>query len=116
MNSQLVIFRAFLFYFFRPPEPRSKIKIPINQLIKQSGLSLSLPLFPYFVYARNNGSGETAHTMSLSTFILCIYKQQKFLWVRTYAQTLLSFCTRISCASYKNAFINFDVEHVHGLI
>ena len=35
MTSQLVIFRAFLFIFFRPPDPRSEKKIPVNQLIKR---------------------------------------------------------------------------------
>ena len=35
MTSQLVIFRAFLFIFFRPPDPRSEKKIPVNQLIKK---------------------------------------------------------------------------------
>ena len=39
MTSQLVIFRAFLFIFFRPPGPRSEKKNPVNQLIKKiSGL------------------------------------------------------------------------------
>ena len=28
MTSQLVIFRAFLFVFFRPPDPRSEKKFP----------------------------------------------------------------------------------------
>ena len=32
MTSQLVIFRAF---FFRPPDPESEKKIPVNQLIKK---------------------------------------------------------------------------------
>ena len=31
----MVIFRAFLFIFFRPPDPKSEKKIPINQLIKK---------------------------------------------------------------------------------
>ena len=35
MTSQLVIFRAFLFIFFRPPDPRSEKKFPVNQLIKK---------------------------------------------------------------------------------
>ena len=35
MTSQLVIFRAFLFYFFRPPDPKSEKKIPVNQLLKK---------------------------------------------------------------------------------
>ena len=35
MTSQLVIFRAFLFIFFRPPDPRSGKKNPVNQLIKK---------------------------------------------------------------------------------
>ena len=35
MTSQLVIFRAFLFIFFRPPDPRSEKKNPVNQLIKK---------------------------------------------------------------------------------
>ena len=35
MTSQLVIFRAFLFIFFRPHDPRSEKKIPVNQLIKK---------------------------------------------------------------------------------
>ena len=39
MTSQLVIFRAFLFIFFRPHDPRSEKKNPVNQLIKKSGLS-----------------------------------------------------------------------------
>ena len=34
MTSQLVIFKAFLFIFFRPPDPRSE-KILVNQLIKK---------------------------------------------------------------------------------
>ena len=34
MTSQLVIFRAFLFIFFRPHDPRSE-KNPVNQLIKE---------------------------------------------------------------------------------
>ena len=34
MTSQLVIFRAFLFIFFRPPTLSLK-KIPVNQLIKK---------------------------------------------------------------------------------
>ena len=35
MTSQLVIFRAFIFIFFPPPDPRSEKKIPVNQLIKK---------------------------------------------------------------------------------
>ena len=35
MTSQLVIFRAFLFIFYRPPDPRSEKKIPVNRLIKK---------------------------------------------------------------------------------
>ena len=35
MTSQLVIFRAFLFIFFRPPDPKSEKKNPVNQLIKK---------------------------------------------------------------------------------
>ena len=35
MTSQLVIFKAFLFIFFRPPDPKSEKKIPVNQLIKK---------------------------------------------------------------------------------
>ena len=34
MTSQLVIFRAFLFIFFRPPDPKSE-KNPVNHLIKK---------------------------------------------------------------------------------
>ena len=37
MTSQLVIFRAF-FFFFPDPDPKSEKKIPVNQLIKKSGL------------------------------------------------------------------------------
>ena len=39
MTSELVIFRAFLFIFLRPPDGRSEKKIPVNQLIKKSGLN-----------------------------------------------------------------------------
>ena len=35
MTSWLVIFRAFLFIFFRPPDPKSKKKNSVNQLIKK---------------------------------------------------------------------------------
>ena len=35
MTSQLVIFRVFLFIFFRPPDSRSELIFPINQLIKK---------------------------------------------------------------------------------
>ena len=38
MTSQLVIFRAFLFIFYRSPDHMSEKKIPVNQLIKKSGL------------------------------------------------------------------------------
>ena len=41
MTSQLVIFRAFLFIFFVPPTLDLN-KNPVNQLIKYSGLSVSL--------------------------------------------------------------------------
>ena len=40
MTSQLVIFRAFLFIFFPPPTLDLK-KIPVNQLIKKSGLNFN---------------------------------------------------------------------------
>ena len=44
MTSQLVIFKAFLFTFFRPPPPPSPPqiwkKIPVNQLIKK--------IWPYY--------------------------------------------------------------------
>ena len=43
MTSQLVIYRAFLFIYFRPPDPRSEKKIPVNQLIKKSGLRKDFP-------------------------------------------------------------------------
>ena len=33
MTSQLVIFRAFIYLFFRPPDPKSEKKNPVNQLI-----------------------------------------------------------------------------------
>ena len=42
MTSQLDIFRAFLFICFVPPDPRSEKKNPVNQLIKNSGLSTSI--------------------------------------------------------------------------
>ena len=35
MTSQLVIFRAFLFIFFRPLDPKSEKKILVKQLIKK---------------------------------------------------------------------------------
>ena len=35
MTSQLVIFRAFLFIFFRPPTLDLKKFFPVNQLIKK---------------------------------------------------------------------------------
>ena len=38
MTSQLVIFRAFLFIYFSSPDPKSEKNIPVNQLIKNSGL------------------------------------------------------------------------------
>ena len=44
MASQLVIFRAFLFIFFRPPYPRSEKKIPVNQLIKKFWPNLVMSL------------------------------------------------------------------------
>ena len=35
-NDQLTgHFQSFLFYFFRPPDPKSEKKIPVNQLIKK---------------------------------------------------------------------------------
>ena len=46
MTSQPVIFRAFIF-FFRPLDPKSEKKIPVNKLIKKfwpyyKSLSLSI--------------------------------------------------------------------------
>ena len=41
MTSQLVIFRAFLFIFFRSPDPRSEFFFPVNQLINK--------FWPYFI-------------------------------------------------------------------
>ena len=41
MTSQLVIFRAFLFIFFRPSDPKSEKKIPVIQLIKKFWPKLS---------------------------------------------------------------------------
>ena len=35
MTSQLVIFKAFFLFFFRPLDPKSEKKNPINQLIKK---------------------------------------------------------------------------------
>ena len=68
MTSQLVIFRAFFSFFFRPPDPKSEKKILVKQLIKKSGLyagifswvrglklGLSLHLHPYFVYTSSKG-------------------------------------------------------------
>ena len=43
MTSQLVIFRAFLFIFFRPPDPRSK-KISRKSTNKKI---LALDVLPY---------------------------------------------------------------------
>ena len=39
MTSLLVIFRAFLLFFFRPHDHKSEIFFPVNQLIKNSGLN-----------------------------------------------------------------------------
>ena len=47
MTSQLVIFRAFLFIFFRPPDPRSEKKIPINQLLKTIWPYQDTMFFPF---------------------------------------------------------------------
>ena len=41
MTSQLVIFRAFLFLFFFVWLTLNLKKIPVNQLIKNSGLSIT---------------------------------------------------------------------------
>ena len=54
MTSQLVIFRAFLFYFFRPPDPRLEKKIPVNQLIKKFWL-VSLEWLSQSYYQRLHG-------------------------------------------------------------
>ena len=44
-NDQLTgHFQSFLIYFFRPPDPKSKKNIPVNQPIKKSGLKLNVVL------------------------------------------------------------------------
>ena len=49
MTSQLVIFRAFFFSFFRPRPYFWKKTIPINQLIKKSGLNIPVNSYGHVV-------------------------------------------------------------------
>ena len=62
MTSQLVIFRAFLFIFFRPPDPKSEKKIPVNQLIKK-----------FWPYHRLPTSSEEIHERAAGRIIGTMY-------------------------------------------
>ena len=43
-NDQLTgHFQSFFIYFFRPPDPKSEKKNPVNQLIKKSDLIILTP-------------------------------------------------------------------------